>query len=66
MARFAGLLAHFAASRCNSRQGKRGSVTVNQVVTNALNATVTVRQLSADELRKRGISLNPDNYDVDE
>ena len=33
-------------------------------VTNALNATVTVRQLSADDLRKRGISLDPSNYDV--
>jgi RHS repeat-associated protein len=33
-------------------------------VTNALNATVTVKQLSADDLRKRGISLNPANYDV--
>jgi RHS repeat-associated protein len=33
-------------------------------VTNALNATVTVRQLSADELRKRGITLDATNYDV--
>jgi hypothetical protein len=33
-------------------------------VTNALNATVTVKQLSADDLRKRGISLDPNNYDV--
>jgi len=33
-------------------------------VTNALNATVTVRQLTADELRARGISVDPSNYDV--
>jgi Bacterial Ig-like domain/F5/8 type C domain len=33
-------------------------------VTNALQTTVTVRQLTPDELRARGITVDPSNYDV--